>query len=141
MAEHNQARAQYGARPLTWSDSLYPATLEWATQCKFQHSQPGGKYGENLYAFGGTDTGTAVKDAVAAWMAEAAEYDYANPVFSSATGHFTQVVWKSTTQVTAAVVSCPAGSIFPSPSVFVVARYSPPGNFQGQFGENVGRRT
>ena len=50
---------------MTWSDALYPATLQWANACKFQHrlvretlvtgstlicgySQPGGKYGENL---------------------------------------------------------------------------------------------
>ena len=62
---HNKARAHYGARPVTWNDALYPATLQWANACKFQHrlvretlvsesilicgySQSGGKYGENL---------------------------------------------------------------------------------------------
>ncbi|WP_280272963.1 CAP family protein [Nocardia wallacei] len=140
LVQHNKYRAQYGARPLTWSDALYPAALEWAGQCKFQHSQAGGKYGENLYAFGGTDTGAAIDQAMKAWMAEAAKYNYANPVFSGATGHFTQVVWKSTTQVAAAVVKCPADTIFSQPSVFVVARYSPPGNYQGKFQQNVGRR-
>ncbi|KAF9131052.1 hypothetical protein BG015_003919, partial [Linnemannia schmuckeri] len=30
LTQHNRYRAQYGARPLTWSDALYPATLQWA---------------------------------------------------------------------------------------------------------------
>ena len=34
---HNTARAHYGAGKVTWSDALYPGTLQWAKQCKFQH--------------------------------------------------------------------------------------------------------
>lgn len=37
VRQHNLYRAQYGAPPLTWSDALYPATAQWAAQCKFQH--------------------------------------------------------------------------------------------------------
>ncbi|KAG0212239.1 hypothetical protein BGX33_003756 [Mortierella sp. NVP41] len=84
LAQHNKYRAQYGARPLTWSDSLYPATYQWASQCKFQHSQSGGRYGENLYAGGGS--AVTFEQGMKAWMAEAAKYNYANPVFSGATG-------------------------------------------------------
>ncbi|TFK45000.1 CAP domain-containing protein [Crucibulum laeve] len=138
LRQHNRYRAQYGAEPLTWSDDLYPATLEWANMCKFRHSQAGGKYGENLYAGGGPSVTFA--QGMKAWMDESVKYNYANPVFSGATGHFTQVVWKSTTQVACAMVDCGAGTIFSMPSKFVVCRYSPPGNYQGQFAENVGRR-
>ncbi|MFI9535038.1 CAP domain-containing protein [Nocardia fusca] len=53
--------------------------------------------------------------------------------------HFTQAVWKSTTQVAVAVVSCPAGTIFSSAGVYVVTRCSLPGNIQGQFPQRVGR--
>jgi uncharacterized protein YkwD len=35
--QHNTYRAQYGAPPLSWSDALYPGTLQWARQCKFEH--------------------------------------------------------------------------------------------------------
>ncbi|KAF8888246.1 CAP domain-containing protein [Infundibulicybe gibba] len=62
-----------------------------------------------------------------------------NPGFSSATGHFTQVVWKGTTQVACAVANCGAGTIFSQASGYVVCRYSPPGNVIGQFPQNVGR--
>ena len=44
-----------------------------------------------------------------------------------------QVVWKSTTQVACAVANCAAGTIFSQPSNFVVCRYTPPGNYAGQF--------
>ena len=51
-------------------------------------------------------------------------------MFDSATGHFTQLVWASTLKVGVAV--SPNG-------LFVVANYSPPGNYlgAGQFEENV----
>ncbi|TFK45005.1 CAP domain-containing protein [Crucibulum laeve] len=132
---HNRYRAQYGAEPLTWSDDLYPATLEWANTCKFQHSQAGGKY----VRWGGGNFGT-LDQAMKSWMGEAAKYNYANPVFSGATGHFTQVVWKNTTQVACAMVDCRAGTIFSMASKYTVCRYTPPGNYQGQFSQNVGRR-
>lgn len=60
---------------------------------------------ENLAAGTG---GYTVTDGINAWTAESSDYDANNPVPS----HFTQVVWKSTTQVGCAVVTCPAGSIF-----------------------------
>ncbi|MFI6960077.1 CAP family protein [Nocardia sp. NPDC050408] len=140
LTAHNKVRAQYGAPPLTWSDALYPGTLQWASTYKFQHSNSGGKYGENLYFYNGLDTAGAIKKALASWMAESSKDNYNNPVFSGATGHFTQVAWKSTKQVTAAAVNCRKGTISgTSATVYVVARYSPAGNFQGQFEQNVGR--
>lgn len=49
-------------------------------------------------------------------------------------------MWKSTAQITVGVARCVAGTIFPSvPSYFVVARFTPPGNINGQFPQNVGR--
>ncbi|MFE7742244.1 CAP family protein [Nocardia sp. NPDC057455] len=137
LASHNQARTQYGAPELTWDPALYADTVAWAKACKFQHSDPQGRYGENIYAV--TDSNASINDAVAAWMQEASQYNYNNPTFSIGAGHFTQVVWKSTTQVTAAVADCPADTIFPGfPARFFVARYTPPGNQQGQFQQNVG---
>ncbi|KAF9945528.1 hypothetical protein BGZ72_001253, partial [Mortierella alpina] len=76
------ARAQYGAAPLTWDGGLYGGTLQHAQQCRFQHSNSGGQYGENLLAgTGNIDS----KGAVDIWMREAAQYDYNQPGFSMAT--------------------------------------------------------
>ncbi|KAK0441343.1 PR-1 protein [Armillaria borealis] len=137
VRQHNTYRAQYGAAPLTWSDALYPGTSQWASQCKFQHSNGQGKYGENLAA--GTGAAYGFSNGLKSWMDEASKYDYNHPGFSSATGHFTQVVWKSSKQVACAIANCKGGTIFQQPSKYVVCRYSPPGNFAGRFAENVGR--
>jgi len=134
---HNKFRARYGAPNLSWSDALYPGTLQWAQQCKFQHSQGNGKYGENLAA--GTGNAYGFNNGLQDWMNEASKYDYNHPGFSSATGHFTQVVWKGSKQVACAIANCRAGTIFGQASKMVVCRYSPPGNVIGHFPENVGR--
>lgn len=137
LMPHSKYRAGYGAIPLTWSDALYTATLQWASQCKYRYSQTGGKYGENIYPSGG-NRGT-FDQSLKTWMSEATIYNYANPVFSGATGGFTQVVWKSTTQVACAMVDCPKGTVFTKlASKFTVCRYSPPGNLEGKFENNVG---
>lgn len=60
--------------------------------------------------------------------------------FNLLSGGFTQVVWKSSTQVACAQAECAAGTIYNQKSTITVCRYSPPGNMQGQFSQNVGRR-
>lgn len=71
-------------------------------------------------------------------------------------GHFTQLVWKSTTKVGCATVECPSGTIFDGfTSWYTVCNYDPPGmlisrclnvtdhvlteigNFGGEYGSNV----
>jgi hypothetical protein len=46
-------------------------------------------------------------------------------------GHFSQVVWRDSKELGVAVAKSRNGQIF------VVANYSPPGNFIGSFAENV----
>ena len=65
---HNQFRAQYGAPPVTWSQSRYNGAQAYANECVFQHryeqplmyrhkgdrlfySDSGGQYGENLVGY------------------------------------------------------------------------------------------
>ncbi|KAF8893866.1 CAP domain-containing protein [Infundibulicybe gibba] len=112
------------AAPLTWSDALYPGTQQWAQQCKFQHSDGKGAYGENLAA--GTGTTYGFSNGLKDWMDEASKYDYNRPGFSSGTGHFTQVVWKSSKQVACAVANCRAGTIFQQASRISCADIAPP---------------
>ncbi|KAJ8508172.1 hypothetical protein ONZ45_g9519 [Pleurotus djamor] len=137
VANHNAYRQKYGAKPLTWSDKLYPETVNWANGCNFEHSKANGAYGENLAA--GSGSNYDFLDGFTAWMDEVSLYNYNNPTFSTETGHFTAVIWKSTTEVACAITECPAGTIFGQSSKYVVCRYSPPGNVLGQFIENVGK--
>ncbi|KAF9019551.1 hypothetical protein BDZ89DRAFT_1072952 [Hymenopellis radicata] len=76
----------------------------------------GGNYGENLYATT-AQGGDQIKG-------------QQQPVFSSATGHFTQVVWKS---------QCAAGTIFGRTPASTSYAAIPSRNYAGQFGDNVGR--
>ena len=64
---------------------------------------------------------------------EIKDYNFNRGGYQSGTGHFTQLVWKGSTRLGAAVVQ--RGNI-----VVVVARYAPAGNFMGRFGENVFRQ-
>jgi hypothetical protein len=70
--------------------------------------------------------------AVDLWMSEQNQWPPGGtPGFSSATGHFSAIVWKSTTQVGCATVSCSGRN-------FVTCSYNPPGNVIGQFNTQVG---
>lgn len=37
ITEMTTNRAEYGAKPVLWSTSLYPATLQYAQNCKFAY--------------------------------------------------------------------------------------------------------
>ncbi|KAJ5542869.1 hypothetical protein N7535_005292 [Penicillium sp. DV-2018c] len=96
----NQYRAWHQASPLTWNDTMADYARHWAESCVWQHSH--GPYGENL-AYGFANASAAV----IAWGEERTKYDFSKPTgFSEETGHFTQLVWKATTQVGCAAVNC-----------------------------------
>ncbi len=65
------------------------------------------------------------------WYDEESLYDYNNPGFSSSTGHFTQVVWKSTSDVGCGL------AISSDYKVYAICQYSAPGNYANQFRTNV----
>ncbi|WRT69565.1 uncharacterized protein IL334_006553 [Kwoniella shivajii] len=133
---HNAFRAQYGANPVTWNQTLADYATSHATACKFEHTH--GPYGENLAA--GAGGGYDVTSAFNAWANEASEYNPSNPQYS----HFTQVVWKGTTQIGCAMVQCADGTIFSGigqNSLYVMCEYNPPGNVIGQFAQNVGTKS
>ncbi|VDQ05278.1 unnamed protein product [Trichobilharzia regenti] len=57
-------------------------------------------------------------------------------MFFANSGHFTQVIWKSSRKVGFGVKRADNGR-----EVYIVARYQPPGNLFGEFRENVPRPT
>ncbi len=131
IAEHNRVRAKHCAAPLTWSPKLATVAQQWAnslrdTGCKFGHS--GGQYGENLAA--GTTGALPPSAVVAMWYDEVKGYSFQQPGFSMQTGHFTQVVWRSTSQVGCGMSQCNGNDIW-------VCEYDSPGNWEGQYREQV----
>jgi uncharacterized protein YkwD len=73
---------------MVWDTGLRDTAQRWANQlastCRFEHSTSG--YGENLGA-----GYRSWADAIFAWYDERRLYNYNNPGFSGATGHFTAV--------------------------------------------------
>jgi uncharacterized protein YkwD len=136
LDEHNRLRAKHQAPDLTWDDALASQAQSWAGHCNWEHSTLGN--GENLWAgYGKAFSGAA---AVKSWYDELTNpgYDFNNPGFSSGTGHFTQVVWKSTTRLGCAVHVCkPLKPLGWNPGNFLVCEYSPPGNYANQYVANV----
>ncbi|KAI0067671.1 PR-1-like protein [Artomyces pyxidatus] len=130
LSAHNSVRSAHGASDLTWSDSLAATAQGWANNCVFKHSGGTlGPFGENLAA--GTGSSYGIPEAIKSWTDEVSQYDSSNPVPS----HFTQVVWKASTQVGCAVQSC--DGIFAASlgkAKYYVCEYSPQGNIIGQFG-------
>jgi hypothetical protein len=94
----------------------------------FVHSGKRG-YGENIYA--STSRSVTGINPVSSFYSEIEYYNYRAPGFSKATGHFTQVVWKSSKSIGVGVAKGRYGK------TFVVVNYYPPGNYKGQFRANV----
>lgn len=133
---HNEARAKVGVPPLEWDPALATIAKNWVQQC-VDNEAPSGLVdhnagrsstypvyvGENIYASSGTATGPG---AVASWVSEAPNYDYASNTCASGKicGHYTQVVWRATTKVGCALYNC-AGLTYSST---VVCDYGPGGN-------------
>jgi len=71
-------------------------------------------------------------EATDAWYDEIKFYSFNRPGFAMSTGHFTQVVWKGSEKLGVGFAITSDGN-----SIYVVAQYSPQGNYMGQFGQNV----
>lgn len=130
LAAHNALRRHHHAPDLVWDNSLARYAANYASECHFRHSHT--PYGENL-----AEGFSSVTSAVNSWAAEGAYYSYKRPGFSHRTGHFTQMIWKSTENVGCAYAICNGlnGTI----GKYLVCEYSPPGNVvnEGYFEENV----
>jgi pathogenesis-related protein 1 len=136
VAAHNRHRsaasptANPALPPVRWDEHLAARARAWAQRCEFRHSKT--DYGENLGAR--TDQADPAT-IVAAWADEAAHYDHRRDRCASGQvcGHYTQVVWRSSTQIGCAVARCSGGGPFGGGEWFLsVCNYSPPGNWKGE---------
>ncbi len=136
LEAHNIARKAVGAAPLIWSDALAKDARGWAQKLaqtgQFEHApQPkgAGAQGENLWM--GTVFAYSPEDMIGAWTAEK-QYYRRGPFPKVSTtgawsdvGHYTQMIWHSTTHVGCAIARSEGDE-------YLVCRYSPPGNWIGQ---------
>ncbi len=149
LLAHNEWRAKEGVAPMAWSMTLQDKASQWAAHlqttnaCGMKHSGAG----ENLYWASPQKTANAkdaqghwiwqnslqaIKpaDVVASWGSEKQWYNYAtnqcNAPAGKACGHYTQVVWRASTEVGCAKAVCADFS-----QVWV-CNYAPAGNVVGQ---------
>jgi len=126
---HNKLRADHCVPALTWSAQLAATAQEWANRCVFEHRQ-GGNLGENL-AMGTSGAYTAASH-VQSWYDEIKDYDFAShrSRTGQAVGHFTQVVWRGSTQLGCGMATCNGQDM-------LVCNYAEAGNMGGAYPQNV----
>jgi uncharacterized protein YkwD len=130
---HNQERAVVNVPALSWSSSLASNAQSWADQLlaegKFEHS-PDTSYGENIAQLSRINPNpneTDLSKMVQSWVDEKNSYD-GQPITNDnfmQFGHYTQMVWKSTTEVGCGMASDTGKDI-------LVCQYTPSGNQVGQ---------
>ncbi|KAI0540309.1 glycoside hydrolase family 128 protein [Xylaria digitata] len=129
---HNNKRKAKGLPPLAWDNQLAKNAEAYAKHLgqigKLQHSSGDQRpnQGENLAWASASSTPFIMSANM--WLAEEKNY-HGEPIgqgdFGSY-GHYTQCMWKSTTKIGMGWAKDAKGS------VYVVGRYSPPGNMVGQ---------
>ena len=153
-AAHNAVRAAVDSNtslpPLVWSDKLAQYAQQWADElaassCSSPHHRTSQElqavgYGENLAAFTSSAGGSTAQQAVSAWASEKTCYTFGKlmttdqcdtacytALHSDGCGHYTQIVWRTSTSVGCGVATCQNGK-----EDIWICNYSPPGNYIGQ---------
>ncbi|KAI4272555.1 MAG: hypothetical protein LQ337_005232 [Flavoplaca oasis] len=129
LEPHNTYRTSHNASSLLWHSTRATSADRHAQPCDFTHSK-NIPFGENLAA--GYPNTTA---AVEVWGNEREHYDFSDAEFDDETGHFTQVVWKTTTDVGCGAAWCDGEN--GTPGWYLVCQYFPAGNVNGVFKDNV----
>ena len=133
---HNKLREKHHVQPLKLNKELCKIaenySKELAKKNSFEHSNnkyQGKNLGENLFMCQGKSINGY--DMSQSWYDEINDYSFKNATFKSGTGHFTQLIWKNSTDVGFGYCKNDKG-------IYIgVANYFPAGNYMGQFKENV----
>jgi len=131
---HNKYRAPLGIPDLTWSSSLAMSAQAWADQLASSHgtshSSSRINVGENISW--GTANSNDVTALIDLWGSEKEDFvpgmdypDCSSTGSQSSVWHYTQMIWRTTTQV-----GCGVGT--DNGKIYLVCQYSPAGNIRGQ---------
>ena len=138
LNHHNEVRKEVGVSGIQWNEELAAYAQRWANylatnnNCKLKHRSDseteGAQYGENIF-WGSSAQSYSPLDASKSWYSEKEKYTYGILNYDNwyPSGHYTQMVWRTTTLMGAGVAVCPTGEII------VVANYNPPGNYMGEY--------
>ena len=135
LAAHNAVRARARVPALMWDNALGTAAADYARQMaisgRFEHSDRSQRRGtgENLWM--GTHGAFSVESMVGGWTSEQGWFRPGTfPSVSSTgnwedVGHYTQMIWPTTTRVGCALASTPRVD-------YLVCRYAGAGNIDGR---------
>lgn len=133
----NAYRVKNQAPHIEWDNTIASFAQNWSyymtTNNVFKHSGTP-TYGENISFFQGygTEVMKLIFLAIDGWYNEISLYDFSNPGFSDATGHFTCLVWLSTTKFGIGVsINQTTNQAYISFNSYL------PGNIIGEFDKNV----
>ena len=135
LRAHNAVRTQARVAPMVWDNALGNSAAAYARQLaitnRFQHSDRNARrgVGENLWM--GTQSAFSLERMVSDWASERRMFSAG--VFPAVSrtgnwadvGHYTQIVWPTTTRVGCALASNGRAD-------YLVCHYSPAGNVDGR---------
>ena len=134
VKRHNEIRNElFSDANMVWSIDLAESAQAYADRLaqngEFEHDALNDAYGENLFA---ASYQVDYLDAINAWYSEKPYYNYANNSCESGQmcGHYTQIIWKDSTEVGCGMAQYQVGQY--KNYLVVVCRYNPPGNYVGE---------
>ena len=137
LAVHNLERAAVKVPPLTWSNSLSTSAQTWADEListgNIKHSPDAysdySKYGENI-AWAGPPGRKPQPSWLRVGLMKRKNF-VPGTSGDSSTDHYTQMVWKASTEVGCGFASGPGGPGMGGTDI-LVCQYTPPGNWNNQ---------
>lgn len=122
LHHHNIHRANHSAPAVTWSDELAETAQNIANSCRYEHDTktgPSSDYGQNIAAGVKADNISAVITELF-YNGEVALFGNQYGLGDKSTvddaqfhewGHFSQIVWKATTEIGCATKDCSSGGL------------------------------
>jgi len=134
---HNTYRAKHHVQKLVLNDELSLVAQKYADFLAdtntFEHSGDQ-EYGENLYWGWSSDPKWHLEasEVVSSWYEEGNGYDYLGEPRDTESGHFTQLVWSQSQLLGVGLAKSKKTGRY-----ICVMKYYPPGNYLGNYVENV----
>lgn len=135
LVAHNFERAQLRLPPLAWDPALAAAAASYgpalAASGRLQHSPRATRPGQRENLWRGTRGAFSPEQMISSWVAEKRLFRPGIFPAVSATGnwldvsHYTTMIWPATRRVGCAIYSDRSWD-------YLICRYSPPGNIDGQ---------
>jgi len=124
VSKINEIRRNHKVNPVVEDKALNTAAQKWAEEIAKKDKAENGPeddQGECLFSYSGPNFD--LNSAITAWYKGAEKYDFKKSKWQQGCGNFTQLVWADSTHV-----GVGAAESKESKKIYVVARFTPPGN-------------